>query len=80
MIVIQIMKVNKDNSSNTSNNNNGATILLLTTTTATTTTTTTTTSRPPPPRAYTLLKMEYKFPEEAASNSSNVNVAIAART
>ena len=35
---------------------------------------------PPPPRAYTLLKMEYKFPEEAASNSSNVNVAIAART
>ena len=47
----------------------------------TTTTTTTTTSRPPP-RAYTLLKdrIEYKFPEEAASNSSNVNVAIAAQT
>ena len=43
------------------------------------TTTTTATSRPPP-RAYTLLKMEYKFPEEAASSSSNVNVATAART
>ena len=34
----------------------------------------------PPPRAYTLLKMEYKFPEEAASSSSNLNVATAART
>ena len=35
---------------------------------------------PPPPRACTLLKMEYKFPEEAASSCSNLNVAIAART
>ena len=40
------------------------------------TTTTTTSSH----RAYTLFKMEYKFPEEVPSNSSNVNVVIAART